>query len=248
MSVFRFKQFNVKQELSAMKVGTDAMLLGSLVQGNAPKTILDVGTGTGVISLMLAQRFPEAQMQAVEIDKPSADEAMQNFQNSPWADRMHLIEGDFLTTNFNQSFELIISNPPYYQSRLENDDPRKSQARHESALPMNDMLEKVSESLSEEGSFWIIVPSEIADLWIESASKYNLCCSTIVSITGKEGGEVKRNVLEFRNAQAKIEGRRGSRDAELKTRLSELTIRNSDGTYTDQYIELTKEFHYNSLK
>ncbi len=243
MSVFLFKQFNIKQEISAMKVGTDAMLLGSLVRVIEPATILDVGAGTGVLALMMAQRFSEAKIQAIEVDTASAQEAQYNFDHSPWKDRLKTIEADFLSSNFEHSFDLIISNPPYYQSRLENDDPRKSQARHESALPMKAMLEKVANLLTDEGSFWVIVPAEVCELWIRTAAASYLECATIISIFGKEGGEMKRTILEFKAHSVKsLENKPESRCD------SSITIRNTDGSYTDQYIDLTKAFHYNSLK
>lgn len=241
MSVFRFKQFEVKQEHSAMKVGTDAMLLGSLIQADRPRNVLDVGTGTGVLALMMAQNFSEARITGIEVDEASASEAASNFQNSSWADRLDIIQADFLTFNADQKFDLIVSNPPYYQSRLENQNSRKAQARHESALPMADMVRKVTELLTDDGTFWVIVPSEVHELWIESAVENGLSCATKISIQGKKGGEVKRNVLEFRRG-AHLDSARCAMNR------MELTIRNIDGTYTDQYIELTEEFHFNNLK
>lgn len=236
MSVFRFKEFSVKQESSAMKVGTDAMLLGSVVNTIHSKRILDIGTGTGVIALMMAQRYSKAEISAIEVDEASAFEAMENFQNSPWSDRFSVIHADFLEHSFDKKFDLIVSNPPYFQTRLENDDPRKSQARHESALPMADMLGKVSDLLVNFGNFWVIVPTEVHELWMDAAVDNGLSCATNISIFGKEGGGMKRNVLEFTKTQAKTE-----------VKLSELTIRNNDGAYTDEYIELTDMFHFNKL-
>jgi len=256
MSVFRFKQFNVTQERSAMKVGTDAMLLGSLVQANSPNLILDVGSGTGVLTLMLAQRFSHARIEAIEIDTASAREASQNFVESPWGDRLNVIEEDFLSSSFDHSFDLIVSNPPYYQSRLENDDPRISQARHESALPMKAMLEHVSNLLTAIGSFWIVVPAEISDVWIESAAEFNLSSTSSISIFGKEGGEIKRRILEFKihslesqEHQADTVAHRAdtvAHQAESRCETA-ITIRNTEGSYTSQYIELTREFHFNKL-
>jgi tRNA1Val (adenine37-N6)-methyltransferase len=249
MSVFRFKQFNVKQEHSAMKVGTDAMLLGSLVQADVPKQVLDIGTGTGVLALMMAQRFQESRIEAIEIDTASAQEARENFDESSWNDRLNLIEVDFLLCNFDHQFDLIISNPPYYQSRSENDDPRKSQARHESALPMKAMLEGISNLLTDEGSFWVIIPSEISDVWIESAAEFHLDCKLSISIFGKEGGEVKRNILEFKTRQSNVAAQQSESAAHRSDPRCDIniTIRNAEGSYTNQYIELTREFHFNKL-
>ncbi|XOV67366.1 MAG: tRNA1(Val) (adenine(37)-N6)-methyltransferase [Fluviicola sp.] len=239
MSVFRFKQFSIQQEKSAMKVGTDAMLLGSLVEANEPKEIFDIGTGTGVIALMLAQRFSEAKITAIEIDTLSYMEAYDNFFNSPWKERLIAVNRNLFDYTPNIQFDLIVSNPPYYQTRLENQDARKSQARHESALPMEEMLEKVANLLSDKGTFWVIIPSEVNDRWIRSATKFGLKCRTNISIIGKEGGTVKRNILEFQTTAAHFEP--------VEILKKTMTIRNSEGAYTNEYIELTREFHYNDL-
>lgn len=234
MSVFRFKQFSVKQEQSAMKVGTDAMLLGALVESNSPKQILDIGSGTGVISLMLAQRFSEAKILAIEIDLASYMEALENFQNSNWMHRLSAHHSDFLEFNSDQQFDCIVSNPPYFQTRLENNDVRKSQARHESALPMKQMISNVSKILNQQGSFWVIVPSEVAVIWQEASMTERLYLNSNISIRGKEGGAVKRQILQFNKFSSELNE-------------SELTIRHLEGSYTRAYIELTKEFHYNDL-
>lgn len=218
-----------------MKVGTDAMLLGAGVEVVDAENALDIGAGTGVISLMIAQRFPGVNLVAVEIDEASAKECAVNFQNSRWSERLKIYQGDFLDYDFNQSFDLIVSNPPYYQTRLENEDTRKSQARHESALPMADMLAKVSEIMSQNGAFWLIVPVEVSQLWIDTAEENELFLTRRIDVTGKVGAEVKRTILAF------------SRTKEEVTK-SELVVRNADGSYTDEYINLTCSYHYNDLR
>lgn len=243
MSVFRFKQFSVKQELSAMKVGTDAMLLGSLVESKSPGSILDIGSGTGVISLMMAQRFPEANCTGIELDEASAFEALENFQASPWTNNLEVIQSDFLEYSFSKKYDLIVSNPPYYQSRLENSDPRKTRARHESALPMEAMLEKVSGLLSHLGTLWVIVPVEVWKKWIDAATTHGLQCIGRKDIYGKKGGEVKRVVLAFALSTLQLDPQEM-----IFTEFDKIFIRNSEGNYTQQYIELTKEFHYQDLK
>lgn len=235
MSVFRFKQFSIKQAESAMKVGTDAMLLGALVDGTNPQRVLDIGSGTGVVSLMMAQRFQEAKITAIEIDAASSQESNENFQNSPWSERMQSMEADFLTHPFSEKFDLIVSNPPYFQTRLENDDPRKSQARHESALPMEAMIEKADNLLQAHGQFWVIVPMEVTKLWVDTAEKKALFTVSKISIKGKEEGPVKRTILCFKSIQEECD-------------TSEIVIRKSDGTYTDQYIDLTEAYHFNDLR
>jgi tRNA1Val (adenine37-N6)-methyltransferase len=205
-----------------------------LLNASNPQQILDVGSGTGVLSLMMAQQFPEASITGVEIDKASFLECTENFQNSLWKNRLSSVQSDFIAFEEKNQFDLIVSNPPYYQSRLENDDVRKSQARHESALPMMEMIRKVDELLSENGALWVIVPSEVSQLWIESAARRELYPISNILMLGKEASPAKRNIICFKRILRECE-------------MSELVIRKSNGNYTDQYIELTKEFHFNKL-
>lgn len=235
MSVFRFKQFSILQANSAMKVGTDAMLLGCLVASKNPANVLDIGTGTGVLALMLAQRFSNATITAIEIDPPAYLEAETNFKNSVWSQRLKILNLDFLQFKSVALFDCIVSNPPYYQTRLENQDVRKSQARHESALPMNSMLSRVEALLHPEGSFWMIVPNEIVEVWKKAAHVHGLNLSTSIAITGKEGGSTKRNILEFRKTVSHLKEPR-------------FVVRNTDNSYTEEYIELTKGFHFNDVR
>ena len=235
MSVFRFKQFNVIQDLSAMKIGTDAMLLGSLVEMNNISKIVDVGSGTGVIGLMLAQKYQDASITGVEMDESSYLETKMNYQNSPWNYRLTPVHSDFLLYESDQQFDCIVSNPPYYQTRLENTDVRKSQARHESALPVAGMIRKVSELLLETGSFWVIIPVEVISCWEENTSKYDFSIVTKISIRGRENGPIKRYVLEFRRKSGCLVER-------------EIIIRKTDGKYSEQYIALTQDFHFNDLR
>lgn len=232
MSVFRFKQFSVNQTNSAMKVGTDAMLLGALAFGENPTQILDIGAGTGVLSLMMAQQYPQATITAVELDALSAKECAENFNASKWSPRMEVVAHDFLTFESTTKFDLIISNPPYFQSRLENDDPRKARARHEASLPVLEMLARIKELLSVHGDFWVIIPSETKTDWLEKAENQQLFCSNEIEIFGKKNGEVKRLVLQFHK--------------ELKQKQSaSLVVRDEIGNYTESYINLTTEFHFN---
>ncbi len=134
MSVFKFKHFSVKQSDSAMKVGTDAMLLGAFVETENKTQALDIGTGTGVLSLMLAQKNETLQITAIDIDELSAKEALINFQNSSWTNRLNVYHADFLSFKTENQYDLIVSNPPYFSTTNENKDERKAQARHISSL------------------------------------------------------------------------------------------------------------------
>lgn len=235
MSTFQFKYFSVSQSDTTMKVGTDAMLLGSLVSiANQPKTILDIGTGTGVIALMLTQRFRDAKVIGLEIDESACREAKVNFKNSIWKERLTAINEDILNVDSLEKFNLIVSNPPYYENSLLSDNDRTSRAKHAEFLPVHSLLQKVSKLLAEDGSFWVIVPAENDSTWIEKARKNDLYLQQSISIIGKEGQGEKRRILAFGQAESSIES-------------SRLTVREVNNKYTSEYIELTKEFHDRDL-
>ncbi|PHR26864.1 MAG: tRNA (adenine-N(6)-)-methyltransferase [Fluviicola sp.] len=235
MSTFQFKYFSVSQSDTTMKVGTDAMLLGSLVSiVTQPKTILDIGTGTGVIALMLTQRFCDAKVTGLEIDESACREARVNFENSIWKERLTAINEDILKVDSLEKFNLIVSNPPYYENSLLSENERTSRAKHAEFLPVHSLLQKVSKLLAEDGSFWVIVPAENDSAWIEKARKNDLYLQQSISIIGKEGQGEKRRILAFGQAESSIES-------------SRLTVREVNNKYTSEYIELTKEFHDRDL-
>ncbi len=235
MSTFQFKHFSISQADTTMKVGTDAMLLGSLVSLiDPPKNILDIGTGTGVLALMLAQRCDQAKISALEIDENACREAKDNFEKSPWKNRLTAINDDVLKVDFEGEFDLIVSNPPYYENSLLSKNDRTSRAKHAEFLPVDLLLRKVATLLSENGCFWVIIPSENANSWIENALSQKLNLQMSISIIGKEGQGEKRNVLAFSRMMTKIES-------------SSLTVRDGNNNYTKEYIELTKEFHDRDL-
>ncbi len=234
MSTFQFKHFSVSQNNATMKVGTDAMLLGSLVEAENPSSILDIGTGTGVIALMLAQRFENTNVSGLEIDEEACQEAKQNFEQSTWKNRLEAIHGDVLKIEFEARFELIVSNPPYYENSLISENERTSRAKHAEFLPIDQLLRKVASILTENGSFWVIVPSENAQTWMNEAEQNQLSLHTSIAIIGKEGQSEKRRIMAFSRGEKPFKS-------------ASLTIRTIDGNYTPEYIELTKEFHDRDL-
>ena len=234
MSTFKFKQFEILQADNAMKVGTDAMVLGALVNPSGHERMLDIGSGTGVIALMLAQRAPDLRIEAIELDVVSSKEAEFNFQNSPWSDRLKVHQGDFLEFSSDEKFDLLVSNPPYFQTRNENPDERKARTRHESFLPMDKMLKHAFDLAAENASLWVIVPVEVLDSWLEVASNIGWFISEIILIVGKENGTVKRTILHFTKRKSKV-------------KMDSLTIRRENNNYTEGYKELTRDFHFNKL-
>ena len=234
MSVFQFKHFSIVQDNSAMKVGTDAMLLGAFIETEGRKSGLDIGTGTGVLSLMLAQNNEVILMDAVEIDPSSANEAKLNFENSKWSNRLRIYNSDFLSFESQKQYDLIVSNPPYFSTTNENMDIRKSQARHTSSLEIAPFIKKVSVMLTLNGDFWIIIPYIDFGLWLEQIKANGLMISKRIDIVGKAGNAPIRCVLKmslsFVDCQEFF-----------------FCIRQSDNSYSNEYIELTNEFHGTKL-
>ena len=161
---FRFKQFNVDQTGCGMKINTDGVLLGALAGGSSSGRVLDIGTGTGVIALMLAQRFPDVKVDAVEIDSSAADRAYENFLNSPFSSRMELIRGsfqDYSLSNPQVSYNLIVSNPPFFLKSLKNPDLQKQVARHAAEGFFKELIAFAGQHLNKEnGELWLILPEE----------------------------------------------------------------------------------------
>lgn len=170
---FQFKQFTVRHDKCAMKVGTDGVLLGAWVPVQNTKRILDVGTGSGLISLQLAQRNPKALITSIEIDPAAAAQAQENIQSSPWNDRMEIICCDFRNYNPEHKFDLIVSNPPYFVDALKCPDNQRCTARHTSDLNYELLFGHSTHILSEQGIIGIIIPSEVENTVIDTAWKYN---------------------------------------------------------------------------
>lgn len=230
MSTFQFKHFSIKQAVSAMKVGTDAMLLGSMAGSSDPSQVLDVGTGTGVIALMMAQRFDQARVDAVEIDSAAFEEAKGNVETSIFKHRMNIIRSDFLEFSTTKKYDLIVSNPPYFMNSLKNSDRSKTLARHADDLSAHQFLTKSFELLENGGQVQVIIPFDLVPSWESAGLESGLFINHIVEVKGKPSTEVNRAILTF--------GR------ESRERTEDLfTVRNNDNTYSEEYIELTSEFH-----
>ncbi len=212
-----------------MKVGTDAMLLGSYISSKG-KQGLDIGTGTGVLSLMIAQKNQLISIDAVEIDMKSSEECEKNFANSPWNDRLSVFNLDFTSFKSKKRYDIVFSNPPYYATTNLNDDFRKAQSRHEESLPSEVLLRKVGELLASKGEFWVIIPFTEKEKWELNGRKNGLVVIKEIKIKGKPSKDVNRVIFCFSN--------------KYKERIEvNLTVRKEDGKYSDEYIALTKEYH-----
>lgn len=231
---FKFKHFSVHQSNSALKVGTDAMLLGALVNADNPSRCLDIGTGNGVIALMLAQKFPNTSVVAVEPDDTSLIDCKQNFLESDWNRRMEIVHSDIQNFNTDYTFDLIVSNPPFYENSLLTEDSRSNGAKHASEDQLKNFFLRSQELLTEKGEFWIILPSENHKKWISYATEIGLSLHIHIQIEAKPT-VIKRCVLVF--------GLLPINKVLKKTFL----LRTASNEYSSEYKELTKEFHFNKL-
>lgn len=234
MSYFHFKNFSVFQSKVSMKVGTDAMLLGSFIDSTDKTAALDVGAGSGVLSLMVAQQNSAIRIDAVEIDELSVQECRQNFKASKWSDRLDVYNVDFLDFTMDRKYDLLFSNPPFYSTSLLSNDKRKAVAKHENSLPNNLFFQKASDLLTPKGAIWIIVPFEGLNSWLASARENNLFVSRETNISGKKTHAPNRVILEFKRGERNLIS-------------DNFSIRDENGSYTDEYIKRTKEFHGKEL-
>lgn len=229
---FKFKQFTIKQEDSLMKVGTDGILLGAWASTDKPQTILDIGTGTGLIALMMAQRYPQARVDALEIDKASAFEAMNNARNSPFINRINVAHTS-LQTFVQQTphrYDLIVSNPPFFNTGLV-----RNAARHTHTLPHEDLIIGVKKLLNKKGQFCLILPKKEGEDFIELANNYDLYLAEKVEVKPKPSKPIERLLLRFSNFK-------------LNEIIENELILEEAGevrVYTKNYTKLTKTFYLN---
>ena len=155
---FQFKQFTVHQTCAAMPVTTDACIFGALIDLGEATSALDVGTGTGLLSLMLAQRYPKTRFTAIDIDTESLKDAELNFKESPWTDRLNATHADFLNWNTSEKFDTIICNPPFFQNQLPSTGIKKRNARHSHTLEHENMVAKMASILKPQGQIWLLIP------------------------------------------------------------------------------------------
>jgi len=228
---FTFKQFTIHQDRCIFKVGTDGVLLGAYAGITGIKTILDIGTGTGLIALMLAQRS-DAEITAIEPDPESFEQACRNVSDSKWSDRIKVINTSF--QNFlpqKHKFDLIVSNPPFFSRSLINPDPARAAARHNVTLNNKDLLPGISELLTEDGRAQVIMPYPEGNIFIAEANESGLYCNDILKIRPLPTSEVKRLIIKL------------SRNRN-KTTEKFLTIEHGKRhEFTQEYIDLTKDFY-----
>ena len=230
---FKFKQFTVNQDQCAMKIGTDSVLLGAWTSlKNNPFSILDIGAGTGILSLMLAQRSNAELIDAIEIDDNAYEQCVDNFEQSPWGDRLFCYHASLeeFTEEIEDKYELIVSNPPFYSEDYKTENNQRDLARFADAMPFEHLIESVSKLLSEHGIFTVIIPFKEEVNFIDLASKANLFPNKILHVKGNPTSNIKRSLLVF-----------SFRESDIKK--SELIIETARHQYTQDYINLTKDFY-----
>lgn len=230
-SFFQFKQFTVWHDKCAMKVGTDGVLLGAWTSVRNVHRILDVGTGTGLVALMLAQRsLPDTNIVALEIDEAAAEQARENICRSPWKDRIEVLQKDFKKFDSLDKFDVIVSNPPYFVNALGCPGQQRNTARHNSSLTYEDLLQGVAKLLSREGIFTIVIPTDVSDRVKEIGTASGLFAVRQLNVVTKPGGSPKRTLISFSFSK---------QVCLVEEMLTELARHK----YSEEYTALTKEYY-----
>ena len=219
-----------------MKVGTDGVLLGAWCSlDKYPDSILDIGSGTGVISLMLAQRCDAMTIDAVELDENAYEQSVANFEDSDWGDRLYCYNASFQEfsdeiSEEEETYDLIVSNPPFYTDDFKTQDVSRNKARFTSSLSFEALIIGVSKILSEKGVFSVVVPFKEETNFIALAKENNLFLNRLCRVKGHETSEIKRTLMEFSFY-------------EIELKQESLVIETARHNYTEAYVELTKDFY-----
>lgn len=230
---FHFKQFSVSHKRSSMKVGTDGVLLGAWTTVDAAKTILDIGTGTGLIALMLAQRTsPGTHIDAVELDEQAWMDATENVRASPWVEKIALHQTAIQLYQPEKKYDLIISNPPYFINSFKPPDKSRHVARHTDTLTFEELIRASLRLLEPEGRLAVILPQTEGQLFLSLAQRNGLFCIRQWTFRSRRHKPIERLLLEFGRHPAKPE-------------MGELLLYDQGEKWSEGYIALTKEFYLN---
>lgn len=233
--IFRFKEFEIQQDKTAMKVGTDGVLLGAWTEIKEDvRSVLDIGTGTGLIALQIAQKSDCEIIDALEIEPNAYEQAVTNFENSDWGDRLFCYHASLqeFTEEIEDTYDLIISNPPFYNSTFKELEQNRALARHTQNLTFDELLQGTSKLLSESGSCAFIIPYQEEEKFLEIAQKNNLFPNRITRVKGNVKTPIKRSLLQL---------------SFVKTtpKTEELSIEIERHQYTKAYIQLVQDFYLN---
>jgi tRNA1Val (adenine37-N6)-methyltransferase len=228
-SYFKFKQFTISHDKCGMKVGTDGVLLGAWADTEHCKHILDIGTGSGLITLMLAQRS-NAIISGIEIDKNAYLQSQENVNNSPWEERIQLFHADFTNWETTQKFDLIVSNPPYFEQSLKGKDKARNTARHTTNLSFEALIKQAKKQLAPKGRIALILPTDTCSTISNIITKNQLYINKITHIKPQPNKDSKRILIQIS-------------DVKNEPIRHELTIELARHKYSDEYISLTKDFY-----
>ncbi len=229
--MFRFKEFELQDDLCAMKVGTDGVLLGAWADLRGGRRVLDMGTGSGLIALMAAQRVPTAEVVAIDIDHGAARQARANVAASPWSSRIEVLEADVREFNSERRFSHIVSNPPFFVDSLHSPNGARTVARHTTSLTFDDIVAAACRLLDDGGVLSLILPTDVAsDMRYAAFGRLWLCRQTDVAT--REGDAPKRTLMEFVMSPSP-----------LMPRVDSLLIHSSSGGYSEAYRRLVEEFY-----
>lgn len=229
-SFFKFKQFTVFHDRCGMKVGTDGVLLGAWVCVKNTQRILDVGTGSGLISLQIAQRNKNVELVAIDIDEEAAEQAFENVKASPWSNRIQVICNDFRYYSDYKKFDAIVSNPPYFIDALRSPDTKRRVARHMEKLNYDLLFQHSKLLLTPQGHISIIIPTELEKIVIDTAWKYAFYPSRKTNVYTRPLKPCRRILFEFKPLQTIC-------------KVNSLYIENGNGKYSDEYVALTHDFY-----
>ncbi|MGM9869798.1 MAG: tRNA1(Val) (adenine(37)-N6)-methyltransferase [Sodaliphilus sp.] len=228
--VFRFKQFSLLNDKTAMKVGTDGVLLGCWCDVCGAERVLDVGTGCGLIAIMVAQRNPHALIKGIDIDEGAVEEARYNAEQSPWANRISIQLTDFNEFHSDEKFDLVVSNPPYFKNALHAPEPARNQARHMTGLSIEQLIMKSAELLSEYGRLCLVTPTELESEIMALCGERRLFITKKTKVFTKINSCAKRVLWQICRQQEAPES-------------ADLYVYQADGKFTEEYIALCKEFY-----
>jgi len=230
---FQFKQFTIDQDRCAMKVGTDGVLLGAWASlDKNPESILDIGAGTGLIALMMAQRSTAETIDALEIDEAAFEQCVDNFEASPWGDRLFCYHAglDEFVVEWEDTYDLIVCNPPFYLEDVSSGNLSRDTARQSAALPFEELVNGVATLLSEDGVFATIIPFNEEGNVLNLASDYGLYPQKITHVRGNPTAKIKRSLLQFGFTETLVE-------------TDNLTIEIERHKYTPEYQKMTQDFY-----
>lgn len=235
---FRFKEFTIHQDKCSMKVCTDACIFGAYVAGSIANNIpqmagsncLDIGSGTGLLSLMIAQKNPHSIIDAIEIEKNAYEQAKENCSISKWNDRLNIFHNDVKNFISQKKYDLIISNPPFYENELLSTEKNKNIAKHDKGLTLKDLVAIVKKYLSEPGFFAILLPYHRVKYFEDLAEENNLFLQQKLLIRQTPSHNFFRGILIFGNDKC-------------DPITNELMIKSAEGNYTNEFIELMKEYY-----